>query len=69
MIKPPFTGEQASDLFKLIHTDIPDRMSIHAKGGFSYFNSFTDDHFEYSYVYLMSYKYGAFEKFKVFGLK
>nr|XP_027122225.1 uncharacterized protein LOC113739183 [Coffea arabica] len=37
-----------------------------ARGGFSYFITFTDDHSRYGYVYLMKYKSESFEKFKEF---
>ena len=41
-------------------------MSITARGGFSYFITFTDDLSRYGYVYLMRNKSEAFEKFKEF---
>ena len=41
-------------------------MSIHARGGFIYFITFIDDYSRYGYLYLMRYKYEAFEKFKEF---
>ena len=58
MTKTPFTGkgERASDLLGLIHTDVCGPMSIHARGGFSYFITFTDDHIRYGHVYLMKHK-------------
>ena len=37
-----------------------------ARGGFSYFVTFTDDFSRYGYGYLMKYKSEAFEKFKEF---
>ena len=37
-----------------------------AKGGYSYFVTFTDDFSRYGYVYLMRYKSETFEKFKEF---
>ena len=41
-------------------------MSMHARGGFVYFITFIDDYSQYGYLYLMSYKSEAFEKFKEF---
>ncbi|KAL0363808.1 UNVERIFIED_CONTAM: hypothetical protein Sangu_0478400 [Sesamum angustifolium] len=40
-----------------------------ARGGFSYFITFTNDHSWYGYVYLMSYKSEAFVRFKEFRLE
>ena len=39
-------------------------MSTHARGGFIYFITFTDDYSRYGYLYLIKYKSKAFEKFK-----
>ena len=68
MIKSPFsgTGERASDLLGLIHTDVCGPMNTEARGGYSYFITFTDDLSRYGYVYLMKHKSEAFEKFKEF---
>ena len=41
-------------------------ISTHARGGFIYFITFTDDFSRYGYLYLMKYKLEAFEKFKEF---
>ena len=41
-------------------------MSTQAKGGYEYFITFTDDYSRYGYVYLMKWKFEAFEKFKEF---
>ena len=41
-------------------------MSTQAKGGYEYFITFTDDYLRYGYVYLMKWKFKAFEKFKEF---
>ena len=45
MTKAPFTkiGERINELLALIHTDVCGPMSICARGGFSYFITFTDD--------------------------
>ncbi|KAL0287695.1 UNVERIFIED_CONTAM: hypothetical protein Sradi_7118500 [Sesamum radiatum] len=40
-----------------------------ARGGFSYFITFTDDHSRYSYVSLMRYKSEAFRRFKEYRLE
>ena len=68
MTKSPFNkqGERASDLLALIHTDVCGPLSTNARGGFSYFVTFTDDFSRYGYVYLMKHKFESFEKFKLF---
>ncbi|KAL0405242.1 UNVERIFIED_CONTAM: hypothetical protein Slati_3838100 [Sesamum latifolium] len=40
-----------------------------ARGGYSYFITFTDDHSRYGYVYLMRYKSEAFGRFKEYKLE
>ncbi|KAL0458719.1 UNVERIFIED_CONTAM: hypothetical protein Slati_0499100 [Sesamum latifolium] len=40
-----------------------------AKGGFSYFITFTNDHSRRGYVYLMRYKFEVFVRFKEFKLE
>ncbi len=71
MTNSPFsgTGERASELLELIHTDVCGPMSTHARGGYSYFNTFTDDFSRYGHVYLMKYKSEAFEKFREYKYK
>ncbi|KAL0291704.1 UNVERIFIED_CONTAM: Retrovirus-related Pol polyprotein from transposon TNT 1-94 [Sesamum calycinum] len=44
-------------------------LNTQARGGFSYFITFTDDHSWYGYVYLMRYKSEAFMRFKEFRLE
>ena len=68
MTKSPFNkqGERASDLLGLIHTYICGPLSTTARGGFSYFVTFTNDFSRYGYVYLMKYKSETFEMFKEF---
>ena len=68
MTKAPFTGqsERASDLLGIIHSDVCGPMSIHARGGYSYFITFTDDFSRYGYIYLMKHKSESFEMFKRF---
>ena len=58
------TGERATELLELIHSDVCRLMSTHAIGGYSYFITFTDDFSRYGYVYLMKYKFETFEKFR-----
>ncbi|KAL0294630.1 UNVERIFIED_CONTAM: Transposon Ty2-OR2 Gag-Pol polyprotein [Sesamum radiatum] len=71
MTKKPFVGQStlASGLLDLIHPDVCAPLNIQARGGFSYFITFTDDHSRYGYVYLMRYKSEAFERFKEFRLE
>ncbi|KAL0453692.1 UNVERIFIED_CONTAM: Retrovirus-related Pol polyprotein from transposon TNT 1-94 [Sesamum latifolium] len=53
----------------LVHSDVCGPLSTPARGGFSYFITFTDDHSQYGYVYLMRYKSEAFGRFKVYRLE
>ncbi|KAL0427787.1 UNVERIFIED_CONTAM: hypothetical protein Slati_2953500 [Sesamum latifolium] len=66
MTKKPFVGQSAiaNGLLDLVHTDVCGPLSIPARGGFSYFITFIDDHSWYGYVYLMRYKSEAFGRFK-----
>ena len=41
-------------------------MSTHARGGFIYSITFIDDYSQYGHLYLVRYKFEAFEKFKEF---
>ena len=43
MTKTPFSGtmERATDLLETIHTDVCGPMSVHARGGYRYFMTFT----------------------------
>ncbi|KAJ4744919.1 Transposon Ty1-NL2 Gag-Pol polyprotein [Rhynchospora pubera] len=68
MTKAPFPnkGIRANGLLDLIHTDVCGPMSICARGGFSYFVTFTDDYSRYGYIYLMRHKSETFDKFKEF---
>ena len=59
-------GERANCLLGLVHTDVCGPLSIHARGGYSYFVTFTDDLSRYGYVYLMKHKSKTIEKFKEF---
>ncbi|KAL0400385.1 UNVERIFIED_CONTAM: hypothetical protein Sradi_2381800, partial [Sesamum radiatum] len=71
MTKKPFVGQSAiaNVLLDLVHTDVCGPLSIPARGGFSYFITFTDDHSWYGYIYLMRYKSEAFGRFKDYRLE
>ncbi|KAL0319629.1 UNVERIFIED_CONTAM: hypothetical protein Sradi_5224400 [Sesamum radiatum] len=62
MTKKPFIGQSAiaNGLLDLVHIDVCGPLSIPARGGFSCFITFTNDHSRYGYVYLMRYKSEAF---------
>ena len=68
MTKTPFSGtmQQATNLFKIIHTDVCGPMSGDDRGGYRYFLTFTDDLSRYEYIYLLKHKSETFEKFKEF---
>ena len=65
MTKTPFSGhgERTTELLGLIHTDVCGPMTTQARGGYSYFITFTDDFSRYGFVYLMKHKSEAFDKF------
>ncbi|KAK4388246.1 Retrovirus-related Pol polyprotein from transposon TNT 1-94 [Sesamum angolense] len=71
MTRKPFVRQStlANGLLNLIYTDICGPLNTQAKGGFSYFITFTDDHSRYGYIYLMRYKSEAFVRFKDSGFK
>ncbi|KAL0430738.1 UNVERIFIED_CONTAM: Transposon Ty2-B Gag-Pol polyprotein [Sesamum radiatum] len=71
MTKKPFVGQSAiaKGLLDLVHTDVCGPLSIPARGEFSYFITFTDDHSRYDYVYLIRYKSEAFGRFKEYRLE
>ena len=56
--------KQATDLLKIIHTDVCGPMNIKACSGYHYFLTFTDDLSRYGYIYLMKHKSETFEQFK-----
>ena len=66
MTKTPFSGhgERTTELLGLVHTDVCGPMTTQARGGYSYFITFTDDLSRFGYVYLMKHKFEAFDKFK-----
>ena len=68
MTKRSFTskGVRAHECLDLIHSDVCGPFSVHARGGYEYFITFTDDYSRYGYVYLMKKKYEALDKFKEF---
>ncbi|KAL0325349.1 UNVERIFIED_CONTAM: hypothetical protein Sradi_5104200 [Sesamum radiatum] len=71
MTKKPYVGQNrlANDLLDLIHSNVCGPFNTQARGGFTYFITFTDDGSLYGYVYLMKCKSEAFEKFKEFRLE
>ncbi|KAL0445681.1 UNVERIFIED_CONTAM: hypothetical protein Slati_1696000 [Sesamum latifolium] len=71
MTKKRFVGQSAiaNGLLDLVHTDVCGPLNTPASGGFSYFITFTDDHSQYGYVYLMRYKSEAFGMFKEYRLE
>ncbi|KAL0445691.1 UNVERIFIED_CONTAM: hypothetical protein Slati_1697000 [Sesamum latifolium] len=71
MTKKPIIGQRAisNGVLDLIHIEVCGPLSTPARGGFSYFITFTDDHSRYGYVYQMSYKSEAFGRFKKYRLK
>ena len=71
MTKTSFFGtmERATDMLKIIHTDVYGPMSVEARGRYRYFLTFTDDLSRYGYIYLMKHKSETFEKFKKFRVK
>ena len=54
---------------ELIHTDVCGPFPTQARGGYSYFITFTDDFSRFGYVYLMKNKSESFEKFKEFRIE
>ena len=52
MTETPFSGtmERASDLLKIIHTDVCGPMSVEAHDGYRYFLTFTNDLSRYGYI-------------------
>ncbi|KAL0445204.1 UNVERIFIED_CONTAM: hypothetical protein Slati_2243100 [Sesamum latifolium] len=71
MTKKFFVGQSAiaNSLLDLVHTDVCGPLNTPARGEFSYFITFTNDHSRYGYVYLMRYKSEAFGRFKECRLK
>ncbi|KAL0455187.1 UNVERIFIED_CONTAM: hypothetical protein Slati_0857900, partial [Sesamum latifolium] len=57
------------DLLDLTHTDVYGPLNTTARGVYSYFITFINDHSRYGYVYLMRYKFEAFRGFMEFRLE
>ncbi|KAK4389835.1 Retrovirus-related Pol polyprotein from transposon TNT 1-94 [Sesamum angolense] len=53
--KKPFVGQSTlvNDLLDLIHSEVCGPLNTQARGGFSYFITFINDHSQYGYVYIM----------------
>ena len=62
-------GVRAHECLDLIHSDVCGPFSVHARGGYEYFITFTNDYSRYGYVYLMKKKSEALDKFKEFKAK
>ncbi|KAL0386542.1 UNVERIFIED_CONTAM: hypothetical protein Slati_4596000, partial [Sesamum latifolium] len=71
MTKKSFVGQSAlaSGLLDLIHTEVYGPLSTPARGEYSYFITFIEDHSRYDYVYLIRYKSEAFGRFKEYRLE
>ncbi|KAK4389734.1 Retrovirus-related Pol polyprotein from transposon TNT 1-94 [Sesamum angolense] len=71
MTKKSFVGHSAmaNSLLDLIHTDVCGPLNTPTRGEYSYFITFTDDHSQYGYVYLMRYKSEAIGRFKEYRLE
>ena len=68
MTKGPFSdkGRRATELLELVYFDVCVQLSQHARGGYEYFVTFTDDYSRYGFVYLLKHKSETFNVFKVF---
>ena len=68
MTKRSFTakGVRAQGCLDLIHSNVCRSLSVHARGGYEYFITFTNDYSRYGYVYLRKKKFEALDKFKEF---
>nr|GEU58766.1 retrotransposon protein, putative, Ty1-copia subclass [Tanacetum cinerariifolium] len=60
----PHRLERATDLLKIIHTDVCGPLRHVSRQCASYFITFTDDYTCYGYVYLLKHKHEVFETFK-----
>ncbi|KAK4381455.1 Retrovirus-related Pol polyprotein from transposon TNT 1-94 [Sesamum angolense] len=71
MTKKPSVGQStlANGLLDLIHSNVCGPLNTQARGGFSYFITFINDHSRYGYVYLMWCKSETFGIFKEFRLE
>nr|GEV26687.1 hypothetical protein [Tanacetum cinerariifolium] len=62
----PHRPERATDILRIIHTDVCGPLRHVSRQGASYFITFTDDYNRYGYVSLLKHKHEVFETFKVF---
>ena len=64
MTNKPLQGKgiRANKVLELVHTDVCGPFPTQARGGYSYFITFTDDFSRFGHVYLMKHKSEAFEK-------
>ncbi|GJZ35816.1 retrotransposon protein, putative, ty1-copia subclass [Tanacetum coccineum] len=62
----PHRTERATDLLRIIHTDVCGPLRHVSRQGASYFIAFTDDYSRYGYVYFLKHKHEVFETFKAF---
>ncbi|KAL0451725.1 UNVERIFIED_CONTAM: Copia protein [Sesamum latifolium] len=71
MTNKAFVGQSAiaNSLLDLVHTNVCGPLNTPARGGFSYFITFIDDHSRYGYIYLMRYKSETFGRFKEYRLE
>ena len=71
MTKRSFTtkGVRTQGCLNLIHSYLCGPFSVHERGGYEYFNTFTNDYSRNGYMYLMKKKSKAFDKFKEFKAK
>ena len=59
-------GEQVKGILELIHSDVCGPMLVQARGDSFYFITFNDDFSRFGWIYLMRYKFEAFDKFREF---
>ncbi|KAG9442378.1 hypothetical protein H6P81_018232 [Aristolochia fimbriata] len=70
MARLPFgKGERVQNLLEVIHSDICGPLNVKIHRGMSYFITFIDDYSRYGYIYLISKKSEALDKFKEFKVE
>ncbi|KAG9458307.1 hypothetical protein H6P81_002815 [Aristolochia fimbriata] len=70
MARLPFgKGERVQNLLEVIHSDICGPLNVKTHRGMSYFITFIDDYSRYGYIYLISKKSEALDKFKEFKVE
>ncbi|GJY14019.1 retrotransposon protein, putative, ty1-copia subclass [Tanacetum coccineum] len=62
-------SKRATDLLRIIHTNVCGPLRHVSRQSASYFITFTDDYSRYGYVYLLKHKHEVFETSKVFKNK